>query len=110
MTSKSNKRNTQINFSDIGAGEAYSQRTKSPRDGLKPKNDATDMLNKKRARSQQGDIVDTTDGLQPSKLPTILESGIRAHEALRIKHELLWRSYKKVYNRKLGGLITVAAR
>jgi len=109
MTSKSDKRNTQINFFDIGTGEASSQQTKSLRDGLNPKNDASNKSNRKRARSPQGDTVDTTDGLRPFKLPTIAESGVRAHE-LEIKHGSPWKSYEKVYGRELGGPVTVAAR
>jgi hypothetical protein len=109
MISKSNKRNTQINFSDIGAGEASSQRTRSPRDALNPTSDATNKSNRKRARSPQGDTVDTTDGLRPPKLSTIAESGIRAHE-LSIKRESPWDSYERVYDRELGGPVTVATR
>src|SRR5436190_3184127 len=109
MTSKSNNRHTQINFFDIGAGEASSQQAKSPRDGLNPKNDATKKLSRKRAHSPHGDTVDTTDGLRPFKLPTFAESGARAHE-LEVKHGSPWKSYEKVYDREVGGPVTVATR
>jgi hypothetical protein len=106
----SSKRNTQIDFFGIGAGKASSRSPKSPVGSLNPKADATNKLGRKRALSPQGDTVESFDTLRPSKLPTIAESGIRAHEELEIKHESPWKRYEKVYDRELGGPVTVAAQ
>ena len=108
MASKSDKQNMQINFSDIRTGEASSQQAKSLRDSLNFKNDTTNKLSSKRACSLQGDTVDSTNSLRPSKLLTIPKFGVKAYK-LEVKRGSPWKSYKYAYNCKLSSPITVAA-
>jgi len=113
-------RNTQIDFRALGGARSFSQdpelsgQTGGPLkpsgDGLDTKSNATNKLSRKRPRTPQEDTVDAAGGLRTLKLPTIVESGIRAHEALEVKRESPWKSYEKSYDRQLGGSVTIATR
>ena len=106
----SSKRNTQIDFFGIGAGKASFRPAIFPGYSSTPNFNSTDKSSRKRACSLQEDIVNTKDTFRPSKLTTIPESRINIHKELEIKRESLWKRYRKVYNRELGGSVTVATQ
>lgn len=121
MTSKFDKRYTQINFEALGSLERHPQpslrgqltkqeATSSNQEILE--HDVTKVLMEKRARSPDEDAIDHKTGLKHLKLVHATKAGLRAHEYMRAKLKSPWCSYDKIYQLRLGDgdRVTVAER
>ena len=120
MTSDSDKRQTQVDFSRVkrnlqsltpipGPRELHTKAQNAFQDG--PQSPEQPQGSKrKRTGSPGGALVETRARSEELILPKAADAGVRPHEYVRIKNESPWQSLRKVYELKLDGFITVAIR
>ncbi|KAI9769848.1 MAG: hypothetical protein M1840_003842 [Geoglossum simile] len=129
MLSKSDKRNTRIDFSKIkgslpesiadghppgmnnvtvalSAPKSHTI-TKRKAESLRRDHDARPS---KRVLTSSGGGVDATTGLRDLTIPKAVEAGVRSREYIATKRESPWKSFEEKYELKLDGFVTIATR
>ena len=121
MTSDSDKRQTQVDFSRVkrnlqslisipGPRELYTKAQNAFQDGPQFSEQPSHVSKRKRTGSSGDALVETRARSEELILSKAADVGVRPYEYVRIKNESSWQSLQKVYELKLDGFITVAIR
>jgi hypothetical protein len=108
MTSNPDKRHTQISFNTLIGPWAQRQsgrgteQADSTSDRTSTKRSSAKFLTKKRASSPESVAVDPESGLVRLRLVEAVNSGFRASKYIMMKEGSPWRSYRKIYQLRLG--------